>query len=60
MQPPTSLKLLQVFIGMVNYYRDMWPHCSHVLAPLTKYTGAPKKGEKQPQFNWTPEMQKRI
>jgi hypothetical protein len=58
MQPPTSLKLLRGFIGMVNYYRDMWPHRSHILAPLTKHTGTPKKGEKQPQFNWTPEMQK--
>jgi len=54
---PTSLKLLRGFIGMVNYYRDMWPHRSHILASLTKHTGAPKKGEKQPKFNWTPEMQ---
>jgi len=23
-----------------------------------KHTGAPKKGEKQPKFNWTPEIQK--
>ena len=45
MQPPTSFKLLRGFIGMVNYYRDMWPHHSHILAPLTKHTGAPKKGE---------------
>ena len=57
MQPPTSLKLLRGSKGMVNYYWDMWPHCSHILAPLTKHTGAPKKGEKQPKFNWTPEMQ---
>ena len=57
MQPPTSLKLLQGFVGMVNYYRDMWPRRSHILARLTKHTGAPKKGEKQPKFNWTPEMQ---
>ncbi len=28
----------------------------HILA-LTKHTGAPKKGETQPKFNWTPEMQ---
>jgi len=57
MQPPTSLKLLRGFIGMVIYFRDMWPHRSHILAPLTKHTGAPKKGEKQPKLNWTPEMQ---
>ncbi len=43
---------------MVNYYRDMWPHRLHILAPLTAKTGAPKKGEKHPQFQWTPEMQK--
>jgi hypothetical protein len=58
MQPSTSLKLLQGFIGMVNYYRDMWPHRSHILAPLTAKTGAPKKGEKPPPFQWTLDMQK--
>jgi hypothetical protein len=48
MQPPTSLKLLQGFIA----------HRSRILTPLTKHTGAPKIGEKQPKFNWMPEMQK--
>jgi hypothetical protein len=43
---------------MVNYYRDMWPHRLHILAPLTAKTGAPKKGEKPPPFQWTPEIQK--
>jgi hypothetical protein len=58
MQPPTSLKLLQGFIGIANYYRDTWPHRLHILAPLTAKTGAPKKGEKHPPFQWTQEMQK--
>jgi hypothetical protein len=58
MQPPTNLKQLRGFIGMVNYYRDMWPHRSHILSPLTANTGAPPKGVKTPPFKWTPEMQK--
>ena len=58
MQPPTSLKLLGGFVGMVNYYRDMWPHRSEILAPLTALTSELKKGEKQSSFVWTSEMQK--
>jgi hypothetical protein len=58
MQPPTSLKLLQGFIGMVKFDWDMSPHRSHILAPLTAKTGAPKKGENSPPFQWTSEMQK--
>ena len=57
MQPPTTLKLLRGFVGMVNYYRDMWPHRSEILAPLTAQTGTPKKGEKASPFVWTPDMQ---
>jgi hypothetical protein len=58
MQPPTNLKQLRGFVGMVNYYRDMVPHRSHILSPLTAKTGTPKKMVKAPPFKWTPEMQK--
>jgi hypothetical protein len=57
MQPPTTLKLLRGFVGMVNYYRDMWQHRSDILAPLTAITGAPLNGEMPSPFVWTPEMQ---
>ena len=43
MQPPTTLKLLCGFVGMVNYYRDMWSHRSEILAPLTEQAGAPQR-----------------
>jgi hypothetical protein len=46
MQPPKSLKQLRGFVGMVNYYRDMWPHQSDILAPLTAKTVAPKNGKR--------------
>ena len=38
MAPPTPQKQVQTFIGVINYYRNMWTRRSHVLAPLTKLT----------------------
>ena len=59
MQPPKNLKQLRGFIGAINYYRDMWPHRSHIMAPLTSKCGAHKEGKKPKidKFKWTPEMQ---
>ena len=42
MRKPTNLKELRSFIGMVNYYRDMWPKRAETLAPLTALTGKKK------------------
>ena len=58
MERPKNVRQLRGFIGMVNYYRDMWPHRAHILAPLTAQTGSPKKGERAAKFIWTPSMQK--
>eukprot|EP00957_Ditylum_brightwellii_P140634 10713573-Ditylum_brightwellii.AAC.1 len=33
---PTTTKQLRSFIGIINYYRDMWKGCAGLLAPLSK------------------------
>jgi hypothetical protein len=38
MTAPTNKKQLRRFLGMVNFYQDMWRQRSHILAPLTKLT----------------------
>ena len=49
MQPPRTKRQLRRFLGMVNYYRDMWQKRSHILAPLTSLTG------KDTKWKWTKE-----
>ena len=50
--PPKNLKQLRSFLGMVNYYRDMWIRRSHILAPLNALN---KKGLK---WKWGPTEQR--
>ena len=47
MVPTTSRKESLEFIGVIKYYRDMWPRWSYKLASLTKLTYI--KGN----FKWT-------
>ena len=50
--PPKNMKQLWEFIGIINYYRDMWARQSHLLHPLTALM-LPKV-----DFKWTDVEQK--
>ena len=39
---PSTTTEVRAFIGMVQYYRYMWPRWSHVLDPLTEADSGPK------------------
>ena len=52
MKPPTTATEMRTFLGMVTYYRDIWPRRSHILAPFTKLAGLPKKAK----LDWTDEL----
>lgn len=51
-QPPSNKRDLRRFIGMVNYYRDLWIRRSDVLAPLAALTS------KTTKWAWTEVHQK--
>ncbi len=38
-KPPTNVKQLRHFLGMVQYYRDLWARRSKMLAPLASLVG---------------------
>ena len=42
MKKPENIKQLRSFLGLVTFYRDMWPKRSHILAPLTDLLGTTK------------------
>jgi len=50
--PPKTQRELRRFIGIINYYRDMWIRRSDVLAPLSKLTS------KTVKWQWTAVEQK--
>jgi hypothetical protein len=47
LKTPTTRKQVRSFVGMINYYRDMWIRRSEVLAPLTALTS------KNAKWQWT-------
>lgn len=51
LKPPKTARQVKQFLGMVNFYRDMWRRRSHLLSPLTALVG------KKTNFKWGPEQQ---
>jgi Reverse transcriptase (RNA-dependent DNA polymerase) len=51
---PTTVKQVRSFFGMVNYNKDMWRRCSHLLAPLTDLTSNKDRtvGKKRGPIKW--------
>ncbi len=56
---PTGVKQLRHFLGMVQYYRDIWARWSDLLAPLTSLVGecgqtktTKAKGTKKVPWHW--------
>ena len=47
MAPPNLRKEVQKFIGVINYYRDMWSRRLHTLVPLTISISIKRK------YKWT-------
>jgi hypothetical protein len=54
MDHPHNATELCMFIGCINYYRDMWPSHAHILKTLTDQSGLKQKAP----INWTDQMQK--
>ena len=38
-KPPTNVRQLRQFLGMVKYYQDIWRKQSAMLSPLTELVG---------------------
>ena len=53
MDRPCAPTELRMFIGCLNYYRDMWPSRAYILKPLTNNSGLKKKI----RLEWTEKMQ---
>ncbi len=54
-----NVKELRSFLGMIQYYRDIWAKCSDMLAPLTGLVSdygqtktAKAKGTKKAPWHW--------
>jgi hypothetical protein len=55
-QRPTNKTEVRHFLGMVQFYRDLWPRRSEILLPISELTKGSKKGPLSPGA-WTEECE---
>lgn len=55
---PKNMKQVKAFIGLIQYYRDIWPRRSHILAPIVDLTKGYDKKKKLKPIKWTPQCEK--
>ena len=55
MARPTTTTEIRRLIGIVQYYRDLWPRRSHILAPLAEAAAGKAKRTK---IKWTDELER--
>ena len=53
LERPQTVTEVRRLIGMVQYYRDLWPKRSHILQPFTEVSS----GKKGKRIQWTPELE---
>ena len=53
LERPKTVTEVRRLIGMVQYYRDLWPRRSHVLEPFT----ALSSGKKRTKIKWTDDLE---
>ena len=51
LQPPTSLRQLRHFLGLLNNYRRFIPHCADLLSPLSNLLHNGKRKNEQISLN---------
>ena len=49
LQPPSNKRQLRRFLGMINYYRDIWRQRSHILTPITAMSSNTARWQWEPK-----------
>lgn len=58
LKPPRTMRQVKQVIGLIQYYRDLWPRRSHILSPIVELTKGYSKKKKHLKIKWTEECDK--